>query len=385
MTDLGITIDYAVLRRVKVPMREPFRISNGTVSEKESIIVELYSDGGVGYGEASPMSGSFYSSETPDTTWAALADDLIPSILSRSISDPSHYAESLNTYTKEPFARAGIEGALWDLFAAKNGTTIRELLGAPLGPIACGLAVGIYDSIEALLDRIAYYLQDGYQRVKIKIAPGWDVEPLRAVRKRFGDIPLMVDANGAYNFDEHASLLRSLDTFHLMMIEQPLPTNAISKMAELSRTMKTPICVDESADSMIALEKIIQHAPPPNPLLKKEWRFIINIKVQRVGGLWNAKKMHDRVLEAGWKCWLGTMPELGIASAQALAIATLPGFVYPTDIEASVRWFEDDIVDPFITITPDGFIDIPSIGSTPYAVNLEKLERYTIQKQEFLR
>ncbi len=375
MTDLAITIDHAILRRVNVPMREPFRISNGVVSEKESIVVELYSEGMAGSGEASPMSGSFYSSETPYTTWAALAEDLIPDILSRPISDPSQYAESLNHYAKEPFARAGIEGAMWDLFAAKNGTTIRELLGAPSGPIASGLAVGIYDSIEELLERIDRYLPYGYQRVKIKIAPGWDVEPLRAVRKRFGGIPLMVDANGAYCFDEHSSLLRSLDSFDLMMIEQPLAATALEELAELSQTMKTPICVDESADSMDTLEEII----------RMKAASIINIKVQRVGGLLNAKKMHDRALEVGLKCWLGTMPELGIASAQALAIATLPGFVYPTDIEASMRWFEDDIIEPLITITPDGFIDIPNNGSMPYTVNIEKLERYTIQKQELRR
>ena len=378
-------IDRAILRRVKIPMREPFRISNGVVSEKESIIIELYSGNAIGYGEASPMSGSFYSSETPESTWTALANDLIPDILSRLLLHPAEYAESLNEYAREPFARAGIEGAVWDLFATKNGTTIRELLGAPSGGIASGLAVGIYDSIEELLEHIAFYLQDGYQRVKIKIAPGWDVEPLRAIRKLFGDIPLMVDANAAYDYKEHSSLLRSLDAFHLMMIEQPLTANALPEMAELSRTIKTPICLDESADSMTSLEEIIQLSPSPNPLVEKQSRFIINIKVQRVGGLWNAKKMHDRALEAGLKCWLGTMPELGIASAQALAIATLPGFVYPTDIEASAHWFIDDIIDPQISITGDGFIDIPKNSPMTYTVDRDKLERYTIQTQEFQR
>ncbi len=375
MTGTEILIDRAILRWVKVPMMEPFRISNGVVSEKESIVIELYSGNAVGYGEASPMSGSFYSSETPESTCAALANDLIPGILSRPILNPMSYAESLNNYEREPFARAGIEGAVWDLFATKHGTTIRELLGAPIGSIPSGLAVGIYDSIDELLQRITFYLQDGYQRVKIKIAPGWDVEPLRAIRKRFGDIPLMVDANAAYNYNEHSTILRSLDAFNPMMIEQPLAANALREMAELSKTMKTPICLDESADSMSSLEEIIR-------LLTAS---IINIKVQRVGGLWNAKKMHDRALEAGLKCWLGTMPELGIASAQTLAIATLPGFVHPTDIEASSRWFVDDIIDPPITIIPDGFIDLPNNEARHYSVDTEKLERYTTQKQEFQR
>jgi O-succinylbenzoate synthase len=370
--DSAITIDRAILRRVKVPMREPFRISNGVVSEKESIIIELYSGNQVGYGEASPMSGSFYSSETPETTWDALANDLIPNILSRSISSPETFAESLNDFTREPFAHTGIEGAVWDLFANMNGTTIREMLSVPSGKIASGLAVGIYDSINELLQRIERYLKDGYKRVKIKIAPGWDFEPLVEIRMQFGKkLSLMVDANGAYNFDEHFDLLCSLEEFDLMMIEQPFAADALEESAELSHSIETPICFDESADSLKILNKIIKlHAGK-----------IINIKVQRVGGLWNAKKMHDRAHEAGLKCWLGTMPELGIASAQALEIATLPGFVYPTDIEASSRWFVDDIIDPLITITNKGFID----DSKVYAVDRDKLERYTIQTQEFQR
>jgi O-succinylbenzoate synthase len=209
--------------------------------------------------------------------------------------------------------------------------------------------------------------------VKIKIAPGWDFEPLVEVRMQFGKIPLMVDANGAYNLDEHFDLLCSLEEFGLLMIEQPFAADALDESAELSHAIETPICLDESADSLDTLNKIIKlHAGK-----------IINIKVQRVGGLWNAKKMHDRALEAGLKGWLGTMPELGIASTQALAIATLPGFVYPTDIEASHRWFVDDIIDPPITITSDGFIDTPDNASMSYAIDLEKLERYTIQKQVF--
>ena len=380
MANSNLTIDRAILRRVRIPMREPFRISNGIVRDKESIVIELQSGDAIGYGEASPMSGSFYSSETPESTWNALANDLVPDLLPRTVANPVEYAELLDDYVREPFARAGMECAVWDVFASSLETTIRELLGAPMGDIASGLAVGIYDSIEELLERIALYLQDGYQRVKIKIAPGWDVEPLTAVRKRFGNIPLMADANGAYRFSEHAELLRSLDAFDLMMIEQPLAADALADFAELARSIKTPICLDESADSMTALEEIIRLEPPPNPRLEKAGGFIINIKVQRVGGLWNAKKMLDRAREAGLKCWLGTMPELGIASTQALSIATFPGFIYPTDIETSSRWFEDDIIQPPITINENGFIVSPDNG---YHVDREKLEHYTIDQREF--
>jgi O-succinylbenzoate synthase len=225
------------------------------------------------------------------------------------------------------------------------------------------------------VSRIAHYLEDGYQRVKIKIMPGWDVEPLIAVRKRFPRILLMVDANAAYRWPEHAEQLRALDQFDLMMIEQPIAGGAFEEMAEMRRTIKTPICVDESADSLASLEEIIRHGSAS----------IVNIKVQRVGGLWNAKRMHDRAREAGLACWLGTMPELGIASAQALSIAALPGFVYPTDIEASGRWFVDDIISPAITISRNGFIVLPRRGAMHYEVDRAKLERYSIDTREFAR
>lgn len=370
MDETGYSVERVVLHHVCVPMRDPFRISNGVVADKESVIIELHSNGFVGYGEASPMSGSFYSSETPETTWDTLATDLIPDLLSMTVRDSVEYAKRLNAYGKEPFARAGIEGAVWDLHAAKLGTTIRELFGAPIAPIPSGLAVGIYDTVDELLDRITLYLADGYQRVKIKIMPGWDIEPLEAVRKCFGNIPLMVDANAAYDLNAHHDLLCSLDRFNLMMIEQPLAADALNDMAELTRRMKTPICVDESADSMAALEEIIRLGAAS----------IVNIKVQRVGGLWNATRMLSRAREAGLACWLGTMPELGIASVQGLAIASLPGFVYPTDIEASDRWFTDDIITPRITLTPGGTIAILDGG---YEVDRQKLERYNTHTQTF--
>ena len=378
MDQTEFKIERVVLRRIKVPLHEPFRISNGSISEKESIVIELYSGNAVGYGEASPMSGSFYSKETPDSTWHALASDLVPDILSRTIQSPVGYAELLNDYIREPFARAGIEGAVWHLAATLLNTTIGDLLGAPDKKIASGLAVGIYDSTEELLNRIAHYLEDGYQRTKIKIQPGWDVEPLTAIRKRFGQISLMVDANGAYNLTEHAEHLKSLDGFGLLMIEQPFASAALQEIASLRTILQTPICVDESAESLERLEEIIQCNAAS----------IVNIKVQRVGGLWNAKRMHDRAQKAGLECWLGTMPELGIASAQALSIASFPGFVYPTDIEASSRWFQDDITLPPITIDRRGFIISPehsgaSAGAMHYNVDRSKLERYTIERKEF--
>jgi O-succinylbenzoate synthase len=372
MDNAAFEVERVVLRRVEVPFLESFRISNGSVDRKESIVIALHAGEFVGYGEASPMSGPFYSSETPETTWNALANDLIPDLLSRTIQSPVEYADLLNEYKGEPFARAGIEGVVWDLTAKRIHTSIDALLGASSKPIPSGAAIGIFDTIEELLQRIDQYLKEGYQRVKIKIMPGWDVEPLKAIRGRFGDIPLMVDANSAYQWPQHREVLCGLDDFGLMMIEQPLASDALREMGELARTIKTPICADESAESLERLEEIIQYRSAS----------IINIKVQRVGGLWNAKRMLERAREAGLKCWLGTMPELGIASTQALALASLDGFEYPTDIEASARWYIDDIIDPPITIDKEGFIVKPETG---YSVDRAKLERYTTHTQEFVR
>jgi O-succinylbenzoate synthase len=201
--------------------------------------------------------------------------------------------------------------------------------------------------------------------------PGWDVEPLRAVREKFGDIPLMVDANAAYNLADHIRILHDLDTFELLMIEQPLTHDAYIEMAYLARELKTPICADESADSMESFGQILYHRSAQ----------VINIKVQRLGGLWNAKEMHDRAVGAGLACWLGTMPELGIASAQSLSIASMSGMVYPTDVEASERWYVDDIIIPKIQVT-DGIVQMPQGG---YKVDTAKLEQYTVNSQTFTR
>jgi O-succinylbenzoate synthase len=261
---------------------------------------------------------------------------------------------------------------MWDPSARLLSTSIGSLFGARRRSIASGLALGIYDTVDELLHAISLYLEDGYQRVKIKVQPGWDIEPLDAVRKRWPRLPLMVDANGAYRHDEHVAHLREFDRFYLMMIEQPYPKECLAEMAELSRAISTPICADESAEDLESVERIISIGAAR----------IVNIKVQRVGGLWNARAMHDRARSAGLECWLGTMPELGIASAQALEIASLPGFVYPTDIEESRRWFADDLISPQITIDRKGRIQIPANG---FAIDEERLEQFTVETLEFQR
>ena len=370
-----LRVERVVLHRVRVPLKEPFRISNGSVAEKDSVLVEVTTDRGVtGWGEASPMSGSFYSDDTPDTVWRALGETLVPLALGEGEIDVPRIYERLREVPGEAFAKAGLEGALWDAHALTLGVSLGEALGGRPRPIPSGLAVGIYDTVEELVERLGRHVAEGYRRVKIKIQPGWDVEPVEAVREHFPRVPLMVDANAAYTLAE-AEVFRRLDAYGLMMFEQPLARRRHADSAELQRQLKTPVCADESADSLADVEEII----------KLGAARIINIKIQRVGGLSEARLMLGRVRAAGLGCWLGTMPELGVASAQGLHLAALDGFDYPTDIEASARWFVDDVVEPQITIDREGFITPPTGAGTGYEVSRGKVGAYAVEHREFTR
>jgi O-succinylbenzoate synthase len=360
------------LHWVRIPLHEPFRISSGEVAVKDAILVELVAGGGgSGWGEASPMAGAFYSSETPEGTWEFLRKRLVASFLARPELDPRRCLERLEEFSCEPFAKAGLEGAVWDLCAKENARPLWAALGGGKRPIASGAAVGLMPTLSMLLDRVARFLADGYRRIKIKIMPGQDVALVRAIRQRFGDIPLMVDANAAYRFEDWP-VFRELDGFGLMMIEQPLARQALAEHAELQRRLRTPICLDESADSLESIRTIIRMGSAR----------ILNIKVQRMGGLWPARQAHDAAQAAGIPCWLGTMPELGIASAQGLHLATLPNFTYPSDVEASARWYVGDIIAPLIEVAADGFIHLPDGDGMGYRVAAGEIERYRIRFEE---
>lgn len=353
--DRRIALDW-----VQVPLLEPFRISNGSVAVKDAIVVSFRDAGVTGYGEASPMGGAFYSSETPESTWTAL-EKMAPAVLRDPAVDLDSVVEG------EAFAKAGMVGALVDRQLRAAGTPLWQWLGSANRPVPSGVAIGIFDTVDELLDRVGRFIREGYRRVKIKIQPGWDVEPLSRIRERFPHVPLMTDANAAYNIS-HLPLFRELDRFGLLMYEQPLGRHALEDMAELARNVKTPVCADESAESDAMVERMIELGSAS----------IINIKIQRVGGIRNAKNMHDRAMRTGLKCWVGTMPELGIASMEAIHLGTLPNFMFPTDVESSERWYTYEIVEPAIRIDGDGYLHAGPIRILP-----EKIERYRIRNVEF--
>lgn len=360
-------IDSVELVHVRVPLKEPFRISTAEVSEKDAVLCIISSGGTKGIGECSPMSGSFYNDETPETCIAALRSALVPALLKEDLASPHDFDRIASLIPGDMFAKAGLEMGLWDLFGRASGQPIHRMLGASGAPVQSGLAVGIYDTVKELLDRIEAHLKDGYVRVKVKVKPGWDEEPLKAIRKKFGGIELMVDANAAYTI-EHLEELKKLDKFSLMMIEQPLAADALEDSARLQAHLRTPICIDESADSLASVERAV----------KLGAASIVNIKLQRVGGFGPALKMHDYCLANKIPVWCGYMPELGISTAAGLHISGLPGYIYPGDLEPSLRWFTDDITEEPITLSEPGYIDVPQGPGLGLGLDMEKVAKYKV-------
>ncbi|MCC6293276.1 MAG: o-succinylbenzoate synthase [Bryobacterales bacterium] len=363
---MTFAIQAARLTHARVPLVEPFRISSGAVSEKDGLIVQLESDGLTGVGESSPMAGPFYSADTPEICWAELRDVLIPALLQQQF--PSHPAalEWINAQPASNFSKTGVETALWDLEARRQGKPLYELLGGTNRPVESGLAVGLYDTPAEMLRVIEKHLACGYKRVKIKIERGRDVELVRAVRGAFGEIPLFVDANGAYDLTD-LHVFQTLDEFNLMMFEQPFTGSMLAESAELQRRVRTPVCLDESLETAGDVQRAIELGS-----------FKIgNIKIQRVGGFSNALAIHDLCREHKIPVWTGTMPELGVGCAQGIALATLSHCTFPTDVEASLRWFRDDIVAPLIEVR-DGHLYPSASPGLGFEVDEAKLDRYKV-------
>jgi len=354
-----------------VPLVEPFRISSGTVSEKDGIIVELHADGLVGYGESSPMGGSFYSRDTPEESWRELCEVVAPAIVGGEFGCPEEWNRALDGMLAGNFTKTGVETAFWDLAAQKQNKPLHLLLGGTQTRIESGLAVGLYDNVSDMLRTVERYLADGYRRVKLKIKPDRDVEIVKAARKTFGDIPLYVDANGAYTLRD-LDVFRALDEFELMMFEQPFPGSFLEESAELQRQVRTPICLDESLDSADQLRLAIELGS----------LRIANFKIQRIGGFQHALEMDRICREHGIPAWVGSMPELGIGQAQGAALASLPNFVYPTDVEASDRWFRDDIIHPFIQVR-NGYIDLSDSPGLAYRIDHSKIRQYQLATRSF--
>jgi O-succinylbenzoate synthase len=366
-----LKVSRIVITHVRVPLVEPFRISSGAVSEKDGIVVELHADGLTGYGESSPMAGSFYSADTPESSWKELCEAVAPAIAGAEFESPEDWNRALDAVPAGNFTKAGVETAFWDLAAQRLNKPLHEMLGGTRTQVESGLAVGLYDDLSDMLRTVERYLADGYRRVKLKIEPGRDIEVVKAARNAFGSIPLFIDANGAYSIRD-IEIFRALDDFELMMFEQPFSGTALEELAELAAAVQTPVCLDESLDSVPQLRRAIELG---------SFR-IANFKIQRVGGFYHALQMDQICRDRAIPAWVGTMPELGIGQAQGAALASLDNFVYPTDVEASDRWFRDDIISPFLQVR-NGMIELPDAPGIGYSIDRDKIRMYTLASRSF--
>jgi O-succinylbenzoate synthase len=354
-------IDRVELYELTLPLEHPFAISGGVMRERRSLVVALHGDGHVGWGEAPPFELPFYSEETLAGARHLVEHVLLPRIEGQTFDGPEGVDAALRLGVRgNNFARAGIETAAWDLEASQRRLGIAGVLAErarvqAAAAIPCGVALGIpEDRDPATLARwVEEAVPQGYRRVKIKVAPGWDEAPVRAVRAALAGtaIPLTVDANGAYDWPEHEAKLRALDEQELLYIEQPLAPDEIVGHARLAQTLRTPVCLDETLRDARAARQVLQLNGP------RVW----NLKVHRVGGLTEALHIHAIAREAGVRLWAGTMPESGIGSQAALATASLPGFVFPSDLEPSTRWFgrNRDVIK--LTMDTDGMMRVPGV------------------------
>ncbi len=365
-------IESVELLLLKLPYVHFFETSLGREYEREFILVKILSGGIFGYGEVVASPSPLYSYETNSTAWHVLKDFLIPVVLEKSISDPHQFHMEAKKYRGHPMAKAGLELALWDLEGKKQGKPLWKLYKGVKSEIPSGVSVGIQDTISELLERIQSFLQEGYQRIKIKIKPGWDIQVCEEVRKKFPDIPLQADANGAYSLDDK-KVLKELDRFKLLMLEQPFPPYDLWDHSRLQKEMKTPLCLDESIISAETARKAFEMGSCR----------IVNIKVGRVGGIIEAMKIHDYCQEKQIPVWCGGMLESGIGRAHNLHLASLPNFKLPNDLSASKRYYAEDLIEPAIGLSSRGTIRIPDLSGIGVSVLETRIEKATLKKEVF--
>jgi O-succinylbenzoate synthase len=365
-------IESIALREVRMRLKSPFETSFGTVQDRRIVLVEVVADGISGWGEVTAGETPAYNAETTDTAWHVLSDFIVPNLVGKNISTASEIPASLSPIRGHEMAKSGVENALWDAQARLRGEPLYQHLGGTVEEIACGVSLGIRENPEALVKRVEEELRSGYQRIKLKIKPGKDYAFVAAVRKEFPKIRLSVDANSAYTLED-ATHLKSLDEFDLLMMEQPLSWDDIHAHSKLQAQIETAICLDECIYNT-------RHALTAIEL--KSCR-IINIKLGRVSGHTEARRMQTACREHGVPVWCGGMLESGIGRAHNIAMSTLPGFSLPGDVSASQRYWSEDIVEPAVEVTAKGTIRVPKTPGIGYAVKRELVEKLTVRRKVF--
>ncbi|MDQ7843881.1 MAG: o-succinylbenzoate synthase, partial [Armatimonadota bacterium] len=355
-----------------LPLVFPFETSFGREETKTCVLVRLFADGLEGWGEAPAARAPLYNEETVGTAWHVLEAFILPLVLGRDFAHPSEFPPLVRHLRRHHMAKAGVEAALWDLYARSRGISLARTLGGTRERIDVGVSLGIEPTVGTLLQRVEEFLTRGYRRVKVKIKPGWDVAVVQAIRRSFGQIRLQVDANSAYTL-EQAAVLRDLDDYELLLIEQPLGEDDLVDHARLQPQLRTPLCLDESIVSPDDARKALEIGACR----------IINIKAARLSGLTAAVATHDLCQRAGAPVWCGGLLETGIGRAANIALASLPNFTLPADLSASDRYFQEDLIDPPVTINPDGTVTVPRAPGLGFQVRLDRIEQVTTRRASF--
>jgi o-succinylbenzoate synthase len=363
------------LREIRLPLVNFFETSFGRTTERRIILARIIDNDGVeGWGECTAGEGPFYSDEWTDSAWATLREFLAPMVVGRDVATAAQVFSLMKPVRGHRMAKATIETACWEIEAKQAGVPLWKHLGGTHSEIACGVSIGIQDTAEALMEKIEKELAAGYQRIKIKIKPGWDRHIVSRVRDRFGNIRLTCDANSAYSLAD-AHLFQELDQFELIMLEQPLSHNDIFDHADLQKQIRTPLCLDESIRS----SEDARHA-----IALGSCR-IINVKLGRVGGYAEAKRIEKVCRENSTPVWCGGMLESGVGRAHNVAMATLAGFTLPGDVSASSRYWEEDIIQPPVTVTAQGTILAPEKPGLGFELNTARIDSLTVRQETIVR
>ncbi len=365
-------IDRVELRIVRLPLVRTFRTSSSSKDHIDHILVRVMTDRGAeGWGECASPSDPYYCPETTETCWHLLKDFLVPKILGRDWESIDELIALFGPVKGNNFAKAGLEMACWDALAVQDGFSLATMLGGTRTEIHSGVSLGIESELGDLLEQVDRHVEDGYRRIKLKIAPGWDVAVVKAVRDRHPNVPLQVDANSAYSLDD-VETLRQLDEFDLLLIEQPLAHDDIVDHARLQAELTTPICLDESIHSAEDARKAIELGSCR----------VINIKVSRVGGLREAMRVHNLCWSRGVPVWCGGMHEFGIGRAANVAIASLPGFSLPGDVSGSDKYYREEIVEPPI-VADRGVVEVPTGPGIGHRPRIDRIVRHTLRELSF--
>lgn len=363
-------IDAITVREIRMPLVHYFETSFGRTTERRIVLVSVHGDGLTGWGECTAGEEPFYNEESAEIAWHVIETYLAPMVLGREIAAPAGVPALMARVRGNRMAKAALENAIWHAEAERQGRPLWQLLGGTQREISCGVSIGIQETVEQLLDKIETELAAGYRRIKVKVKPGWDLDVLRRIRARWPSITLSCDANSAYRRDDFAHLQR-FDEFNLLMIEQPLWNDDILVHAQLQRGLKTALCLDES----------IRHARDAEAALELGACRIVNVKLGRVGGHSEARRVHDVCRARNVPVWCGGMLEAGIGRAHNIHMSTLPGFVLPGDVSASKRYWKEDIIEPAVEVSTAGTIAVPDSPGLGYRVRPDLVERLTVRQQ----